>query len=291
MLVLGVERHALIQVAGQPRPDFVDAVHRKRVANQRAAASAERQPGQLLVLRQIVRDPEIIDVRCRQWCADREATHLLRRRQITLHQRRRHLQHACDVVEPVAHIVGRQQCGDVDVEIEDVANGVPVLGPVETMKRLGATRIETGGSVSIEFGFEPGPVNASCAPFSGRGEPAGGIRPARIFRTTFSHVAASAPTSRQIEPVERDRHRATLFETLGMAGQAVAIQQRLVRVGGWCTGDRGHRGRGSRCRSGGRLVLRSRVRRPPERKGAQTEGGQKGATRAGQHTDSKHHES
>ena len=61
--VFGVERHALVQIARQPRPNLVLAVHREHVADQRAAARAERQPRQLHVLREIVGDAEVVDVR------------------------------------------------------------------------------------------------------------------------------------------------------------------------------------------------------------------------------------
>jgi hypothetical protein len=39
------------------------------------------------------------------------------------------------------------------------------------------------------------PASASCVALSGRGEPAGGMTPARSFKTTFSHAAGSAVTS------------------------------------------------------------------------------------------------
>ncbi len=44
-LILGVERHALVQVACQPRPDLVLTVHREHIADQRASAGPERKPG------------------------------------------------------------------------------------------------------------------------------------------------------------------------------------------------------------------------------------------------------
>src|SRR6185436_12078430 len=52
-LRLGVERQALIQVACQTRANLVDRVHRERIADARPAARAERQAGQLDVLREI----------------------------------------------------------------------------------------------------------------------------------------------------------------------------------------------------------------------------------------------
>ena len=55
-------------------------------------------------------------------------------------KRRRHLQHARDVVEPVARIVWREERGDVHVQMEQIANDVLVFGtiqPVEDSVRPG----------------------------------------------------------------------------------------------------------------------------------------------------------
>jgi hypothetical protein len=69
-----------------------------------------------------------------------------------LHQRRRHAQHIGDVVEAVARIVARQHRGRVDGEIEQIANRVGVLGPVETMED-GRARIRRCNRRAIERRF------------------------------------------------------------------------------------------------------------------------------------------
>ena len=67
--------------------------------------------------------------------ADRQAADLARGRQILLEQRRRDAQHAGLVVEPVALVVGRQQVGDVHVQVQQVADGIAVLGAVQAVHR------------------------------------------------------------------------------------------------------------------------------------------------------------
>src|SRR4029453_16275621 len=62
LLIFGVERQALVQVAREPRPDLVLTVHREHIADRRASAGPERKPRQMCVLRQIVGDAEVVDV-------------------------------------------------------------------------------------------------------------------------------------------------------------------------------------------------------------------------------------
>ena len=90
-------------------------VHRKRVADERAAARPERKSLEPIVLRDVVLNPE--DINARKWRrrADREPADLLCGREIPFEECRRHLQDAGHVVEPVARIIGWQHRGDVDV--------------------------------------------------------------------------------------------------------------------------------------------------------------------------------
>ena len=155
VLVFGVRGHALIQVARDAHANLVLGVRGEHVAHLGSPACAERQAGQMNALRQIVGDAEILDRRRRRRGADGEAAHALGRAKVLLHQRRRHLQHAGDVVEPIAGVVCRQHRRDVEVERQQIADRVAVLGAVQTMERLGTARIRTGGRRAIELAFEP----------------------------------------------------------------------------------------------------------------------------------------
>ena len=155
LLRLRVDRHLFVEIARQLHANRVLRVHRERVADRRAAARAEQLAGQAIVLREIVGDAEIVDGRQRRRRADRRAADLLRRRQIPLHQRRRQLQHARNVVEAVARVVGRKKRRDVDVEIEQVADRVLVFRAVQPVERLGPARIRIQPGAAIELAFEP----------------------------------------------------------------------------------------------------------------------------------------
>ena len=87
--------------------------------------------------------------------ADREPADLVGGREIALEQRRRQLQHAGDVVEAVARLVGGQQLGDLDVEVQQVADRVAVLGAVQAVERLRAAGVRVRRGGGVELALEP----------------------------------------------------------------------------------------------------------------------------------------
>ncbi len=89
----------------QLRADDVLAVDREGVADQHAAARADRQAFDVIVLRQIAAHAKRLLRRRDLRIADGQAGDLPRRRQIALHQRRRHAEHVRDVVESVRFFV------------------------------------------------------------------------------------------------------------------------------------------------------------------------------------------
>src|SRR5262245_19450521 len=95
-------------VALEPHAEAVLAVLREVVANERAAARAERQPFGALVLTFVLRHLERLGDGRRRWRANREAADLARGRKIALHQRLRDFEDPGNVVEPVARIICRQ---------------------------------------------------------------------------------------------------------------------------------------------------------------------------------------
>ena len=168
----------------------VFAVDGEVVAKRDPAARPDRQAGHVIVLREIAADAERLERGRDLRAGDGEAADLPRRREIALHQRRRHAQHGRVVVEPVRLFVGRQQRRDVDVEIEQVANGVAVLGSIQPMHRR--RRSVGDASAALSIVVSRCATSASSAACAGRGMPDGGIMPARTFRMTFSHTSAPA---------------------------------------------------------------------------------------------------
>jgi hypothetical protein len=128
-------------------------IERERVAHDDAAARAERKAFEVHVLREVAgnRVGDTIEADCR--IANGESTDLRRRRRIPFDQRRRDTEHVGDVVESRRRVIGRQHRRDVDVQVEQVANDVGVLGAVQTMQRRDAG-IVAFGSGAIERRFE-----------------------------------------------------------------------------------------------------------------------------------------
>jgi hypothetical protein len=92
-----------------------------------------------------------------------------------------------NVVEPSGRIVRRQQRRDVDLKIQQVADGVGVFGAVETVQHH-RTRIRVRGGLVVDLRFQE-ILRPSYRASGGRGIPGGGIMPARSFRITLSQTS------------------------------------------------------------------------------------------------------
>ena len=159
-LVLALEAaHRLDVAAKELRLNQVLAVERERVADQHAAVRPERQPFDVLVLRQVMARAIDLGARTHFRVPHRQRADAIGRGEIAIEQRRRHGEHVADVVEAVAGVVGRQQGRHVHVEREHIADGVRILRPVQAaqdrapgIRRVGGTAIERALEVSDERG-------------------------------------------------------------------------------------------------------------------------------------------
>src|SRR4029434_2045613 len=120
--------HALVEVTGEPWPDFVFSIHRKHIGDQRSATCAQGQSRQVRLLRQIIGNTKVIDVGCGLRRTDRKAADSLSGDEVTLHQCRRNLEYAGNVVKAVADIVRGKQGGNVHVETKKVAHSIAIFG-------------------------------------------------------------------------------------------------------------------------------------------------------------------
>src|SRR5215510_5930769 len=102
--------------------------------NQSSAASPQRQAFDVILLREINRNGHDANTRVREWRSDGQPADLLCCRQIALEQCWRETRHT-DVIETIAGVVLREQRKDIDVECQQVPNGVLVLASIETTKR------------------------------------------------------------------------------------------------------------------------------------------------------------
>ena len=148
----------LVTVAREPHLDFVVPILRENVGKRRAATRADRQALDVLLLRDIGRNAKRVATGCLARRAEGEAGDFLRGGNVAVEQRGREIAHR-DVVEAVARFVVGQQRGGVDVEREEIADGVLILSARETAKRVGAAGvglrrggvIECGGDARIQL--------------------------------------------------------------------------------------------------------------------------------------------
>ena len=227
----------------QAHAEDVLAVEGKPVAHGDAAARAEGQAVEVVVLREHRRHEIGRDARTDRVAADGQPADAPGRPEVPLKQQRRHAQRVGDVVEPVARVVRRQQGRDIHVQREQVPDGVGVLGAVEAVKDGGPWKIgpRRPGRIEVGFGVAPGTHRASPSP-DAAGRPAA-WPPARSLRTTFSQVSASRPTSfrssvSRVSPTARSCAASgeaapprPLHDALVVAGHAVAVEQFARRSG------------------------------------------------------------
>ena len=207
---------------------------RKEVLHEQPAARAERQRLHAVLLLHVVGDAIDDRVDRGRRAADRHAADRPRRRQIALHERLRHPEHAGDVVEAVAGVVGLQEVVDVDVQRQQVAHGVAVLGAVEAMERLRAPGIGRRRPGGVQLRLQPrrdavvlGLVRARPADRRHHG-------PAQLAHDLLPHVGMAAHVG-GIEAVERQPGRP---DALVVTGDAVAGEQRVRRRAGTGRGQR-----------------------------------------------------
>ena len=213
--------HVAVLLLPQAEPDDVLAVDREVVLDGDAAARPERQvvaDGSVLVHRAV--DGIDLGYRAHAGIAHDELADAARRGQVALDQRRRDGEDLGDVVEAFLLVIGRQQGVDVDLEAEDVADGVGVLGAVETVDGRTAG-IGVLQARAVELGLEP------FDELVGRG--GGGTRPARgrhgIRAQAANHVLPGARVRLHLRDVQRVEGESRGQRAPVVAGHAVAVEQ------------------------------------------------------------------
>ena len=213
------------------------------MAHREAAARPERQVlAHAAFLPERVRHRVGLDRRSDRGVAEGQPADLPGRGHVAVEQHRGDRQHVGDVVEPVARLVRRQQRPLVDVQRQQIADRVAVLGAVQAMDRRPAgIRIVGGGAVEGRFqrgggrvvgaGVRPRPARRGHGP---RAQLAHDLLPGLDFPGNPARVLG----------VDGLQGQPGLPRAVVVARHAVAIQQRP-----W-SGRRILRGRDLRARLG-----------------------------------------
>ena len=184
--------------------EHVVAVERERVAHRGSADRAERKPVDVLVLREVLADAERVAAGADVGIADGQGRDLHRRRHVFFLQRRRDAEHVRDVVEAVGGVVGRQERGDVDVEVEQVAHRVRVLAAVQAVQDRRAG-IRMRGRLGVELRLRAPPAAAWYVASSGRAHPAAAWRAPAACARLSPRAPGSPRPGRRRGPRATDR--------------------------------------------------------------------------------------
>ena len=109
-------------------------IHGEIVFDHNSTAGSYRQPGNMVVLRKIAAD-FVGDRLCSDvGVANGQPADLRRRADVSFEQCGRGSQNVGDVIEAFAGIVGGQNCRDIDVNGEEIANRVGVFGTIQPVQ-------------------------------------------------------------------------------------------------------------------------------------------------------------
>ena len=125
----------LVAIPRQSDRNLILAVLRKRVRNQCAASSSNRQARQVPFLRQIRRNTKRFAAWPSADSANRLSRNLFRRQDIAVQQRWREFSHR-DVVESVTERVRWQEISRIDIECQQITDRILILGPRQPSKRF-----------------------------------------------------------------------------------------------------------------------------------------------------------
>ena len=223
----------LVAIAHQPDLDLVLAIQRKRVMDEGAAARADRKTVDVFFLRELRGNSDGLAAGRAARASDRDAADLLRGGDVAVQQCRREIADR-HVVEAVAGFIGRQQRRGIDLDREEIADGVLVFGARQPAKRGGAAGIwmRRGGAIERRLeGRDHRGVGRLVGP----------------LLATRRHLAGAELADDLLPHVRMPRHilrrdgvegEPGLLLVLVVAGHAVFVDERALQ--GW-RGGRGDR--------------------------------------------------
>jgi hypothetical protein len=214
----------LVAIPCQPDGDVVLAIERKGVVDDCASASADRKAVDVLLLRHVRGNPDRVASGRTARTSNGHTADLLSGRHVAIEQGRREVGDR-HVVEAVARLVCRQQRRGVDVERQEVAHRVLVLGPRQPPDRGCPAGIGMRRGRAVERrlqGRHHGVVGAVVWPFLAHRRHLTG---AKLPDDFLPHVRMPGHILRK----DLLENEATFFVVLVVAGEAVFVDERYVR--------------------------------------------------------------
>jgi hypothetical protein len=211
----------------EPDRELVLPIGRKRVSNQTASDSPQRHPFDVLILGSILGHAIRMRLRAQLGVANGQSADSIGGRKISLLEHRREAQDVGNVVEPESGIVGRKQRRRVDVQVEEIANGVGVLGPVEPPQDgPSGTGLARGRTIQVRLEGRDQSV-VDCVGGPRHAQRRHGASP-QFAHDSLPDVGAASDVP-HVEPVQR---QPTRLHAGVVAGNAVALEHGLMCAGG-----------------------------------------------------------
>ena len=152
-MLLAQALDVLVTVACQTNLDLIFAGLWKRMWDQGPAARADRQAFDVFLLGEVRADAERLAAGRAARVSYSESADPLSGSDIAIEQGRRQVAHG-DIVEPMARLIFRQQRIGIDVDRQEVSDGVLIFGPRQTTERRGPAGIGFLDRRSVERSCE-----------------------------------------------------------------------------------------------------------------------------------------
>ena len=227
LMFFGEAFDAFVAVAGEAELDEVFAIDGEVVVEDGSAAGASGEVGEEVLLGQVGRGDEDVAAGGAGRVTDGEAGDAGGGREVAFEEGGGEFADG-DVIETVAGFVFREERRDVEIDGQEVPDGVVVFGAGEAAEGVGTTGVGFGGGSFIESGFQRGDGGV-VGSFVGVGGTGGRhVADAHLADDFFPRFGICG----YVVGGERGEAQAAGFGLGAVAGEAVAVDSGGGRDGG-----------------------------------------------------------
>ena len=127
--------HNASQIASQQHLYLILPILSKRINGRPTSPRPQWHPRQMLFLRQIGPKPNRVTLQRTLRAPHRQPANPLRRRNIPVQQGRRQIPDV-DIVKPKPTLISGQHRGSINIQCQQIPNGILIFGPIQPPKRL-----------------------------------------------------------------------------------------------------------------------------------------------------------